>query len=150
MVIPALKAMLASGTEHEYGDQNAMAALRVICAASEGRDAAVAAGVPAAVTVAMATCAPTTRCTAAYLLCNMCVPCAACMRLAVHCSACARRCDNVSHVCAAAAARLGVRTAQCFAGCALVCEHVQLRGVYRTGHACRCLRWFAPWPSLRS
>ena len=71
MAIPALKAMLASGTEHEYGDQNAMDALRVICAAPEGRDAAVAAGVPAAVTAAMTTCTATARCIAAHLLFNM-------------------------------------------------------------------------------
>ena len=71
MAIPALTAMLASGTEAEYGVYNAMSALCDICAATEGRDAAVAAGVPAAVTVAMATCNAAARCIAAYVLLNM-------------------------------------------------------------------------------
>ena len=71
MAIPALKAMLASGTEHEYGDQNAMAALRVICAAPEGRDAAVAAGVPAAVVTAMAACDASSRGDDACILSSM-------------------------------------------------------------------------------
>ena len=71
MAVPALKAMLASGTEHEYGNQNAMAALRVICAAPDGRDAAVSAGVPAAVTAAMATCNAGARSVAAFTLAKM-------------------------------------------------------------------------------
>ena len=71
MAIPALKAMLASGTEAENGVHNSMGALRAICAAPEGRDAAVAAGVPAAVTVAMATCNAGARRKAAFALSNM-------------------------------------------------------------------------------
>ena len=71
MSIPALTAMLASGTEADGGVNNAMVALRVICAAPEGRDAAVAAGVPAAVTVAMATCTAAARKRAAFALSNM-------------------------------------------------------------------------------
>ena len=71
MAIPALTAMLASGTEAEYGVENAMGALCQICAAPEGRDAAVAAGVPAAVTVAMATCNAGARSTAAFALSSM-------------------------------------------------------------------------------
>ena len=71
MAIPALKAMMASGTEAEGGVQNAMDALRAICAAPEGRDAAVAAGVPAAVTVAIATCNAGARSVAAQVLSNM-------------------------------------------------------------------------------
>ena len=67
--IPALMAMLSYVTEAE----NAMAALRAICSAPEGRDAAVAAGVPAAVVTAMATCNATARCEAALLLSEMCV-----------------------------------------------------------------------------
>ena len=71
MAIPALKAMLASGTEAEGGVPNAMAAVCVSCVTPEGRDAAVAAGVPAAVTVAMATCNADHRCFAAQVLSNL-------------------------------------------------------------------------------
>ena len=71
MAIPALIPMLTSASEVESGASNAMAALRVICASPEGRDAAVAAGVPAAVTAAMATCDATARCHAAFALSNM-------------------------------------------------------------------------------
>ena len=71
MAITALKALLASGTAAEYGVQSAMGALRALCAAPEGRDAAVAAGVPAAVTVAMATCTAAARKRAAFALSNM-------------------------------------------------------------------------------
>ena len=69
MAIPALATMLTCG--HENGVLNAMAALRVICAAPEGRAAAVAAGVPAAVVTAMATCNPQTRRQVAWALSNM-------------------------------------------------------------------------------
>ena len=69
--IPALKAMLTSGTEAEGGVRNSMAALGAICAAPAGRDAAVAAGVPAAVTAAMATCKPDARSIAAFALVSM-------------------------------------------------------------------------------
>ena len=68
MAIPALTTMLASGTEAGAGVRNAMGALRNICAVSEGRDAAVAVGVPAAVVTAMATCTASARSTAADLL----------------------------------------------------------------------------------
>ena len=71
MAIPELKAMLASGTETAGGVSNAISTLCVICAAPEGRDAAVAAGVPAAVTAAMATCNAIARSNAACLLSNM-------------------------------------------------------------------------------
>ena len=54
--VPRLAAMLTSGSEHENGVGHAAAALRRICAAREGRDASVAAGVPAALATAMATC----------------------------------------------------------------------------------------------
>ena len=66
--IPALKAMLTSGTEIEGGVENAMAALCDICEVPEGRDAAVAVGVPAAVTAAMATCSDIARSIAARTL----------------------------------------------------------------------------------
>ena len=69
--IPALMSMLASGTESEGGVGNAMAALHEICAAPEGRDAAVSARVPAAVTTAMATCNAHARYNAASLLLKM-------------------------------------------------------------------------------
>ena len=71
--IPALTTMLMSGTEFEGGVSSAMGALRAICATPEGRDAAVAAGVPAAVAAATATCAADARTIAAGVLSNMCV-----------------------------------------------------------------------------
>ena len=71
MAIPALATMLASGTEHATGVLNAMAALATICAAPDGRDAAVAAGVPAAVVTAMATCNATARSDAALTIFHM-------------------------------------------------------------------------------
>ena len=70
MAIPALKTMIMSGAEHVVV-LNGLGAMRVICAAPEGRDAAVAAGVPAAVVTAMATCDAPSRGTAAVLLLNM-------------------------------------------------------------------------------
>ena len=71
MAIPALKTMLTSGTEAEGSVLYAMAALGSICTVPEGRDAAMAAGVPAAVTAAMATCNAPARSHAAYVLSNM-------------------------------------------------------------------------------
>ena len=79
MAIPALIAMLKSNKEVDGGVYNAMAALRVICAAPDGRDAAVSAGVPAAVTAAMATCDARARSNAAVVLSNM----SACFRARV-------------------------------------------------------------------
>ena len=71
MAVPALTAMLTSGTEVDGGVSSAMGALRAICAAPEGRDAAVAAGVPAAVATAMATCDEYERSISAQILVNM-------------------------------------------------------------------------------
>ena len=73
MAIPALTSMLASGTEDDDNVENALHALRVICAAPEGRDAAVAAGVPAVVTAAMVMRNASARCDAALVLSEMCV-----------------------------------------------------------------------------
>ena len=73
MAIPALKRMLTSGTETEIGVANCIAALDDICAVPEGRDSAVAAGVPAAVVTAMAACNNDARSHAASVLSKMCV-----------------------------------------------------------------------------
>ena len=69
--IYALMTMLPYWTNRMNGVHNAMSALRLLCAASEGRDAAVTAGVPAAVVTAMAACDATARGEAAFLLSNM-------------------------------------------------------------------------------
>ena len=69
--IPALMAMMSSGAEAENGVSNAMSALHVIFAAPEGRDAAVAAGVPAAVVTAMAACDASSRGDDACILSSM-------------------------------------------------------------------------------
>lgn len=66
--IPALCAMLVPGTEPFGGALFAVDALRAICASPVGRDAAVAAGVPAALTTVMATCDSNTRNSAARIL----------------------------------------------------------------------------------
>ena len=73
MAVPALKAMLVSGTEAEHGVGSAMVAMRAICAAPEGRDSAVAAGVPAVLTAVMSARDATARCDAVYMLLKMCV-----------------------------------------------------------------------------
>ena len=71
MAIPALISMLLCRTETEGGVKNAINALRVICTVSDGRAAAVAAGVPAAVVTAMATCNARARFTAAHVLASL-------------------------------------------------------------------------------
>ena len=100
-VIPRLAAMLTSGAEEPIGVQNAAAALSRICAAREGRDASVAARVPAALTTAMATCNAVARGSAAGALCNMCVGWGCVARVYWACSerrVCVRRCEDVAHV----------------------------------------------------
>lgn len=72
-ITPLLVAMLTSGREEpKYGVQNAAAAVKRICAVPGGRDAAVAAGVPAALAAAMATCNVEARNAAAGAFSNIC------------------------------------------------------------------------------
>ena len=100
-VIPRLAAMLTSGAEEPIGGvQNAAGALRCICAAREGRDASVAAGVPAALTTAMATCNAVARGHVASALYNMCVEwgCVAVAYGGVLSRVCVHRCEDVAHV----------------------------------------------------
>ena len=99
-VIPRLAAMLTSGAEAKNGVQNAAGALSRICAAREGRDASVAAGVPAALTTAMATCNAEARSNAALALYNMCVEwgCVAVAYGGVLSRVCVHRCEDVALV----------------------------------------------------
>ena len=71
--VPAFKAMLVSGAEDTNGVQNAAAALARICAVSEGRDAAFAAGVPVALETAFKTAPPGAQNNIAYAAYTMCV-----------------------------------------------------------------------------
>lgn len=71
--VPVLRAMLVSGSEAVGGVRNAMEACRTICAASVGRDAAVTAGVPAALVTVLKALDAKTCISAAWALEIMCV-----------------------------------------------------------------------------
>jgi hypothetical protein len=71
--VAALKAMLVSGAEEPNGVHNAVAALGLICAVPEGRDAAFAEGVPVALETAFKTASPGARGEIAFAVSKMCV-----------------------------------------------------------------------------
>ena len=105
--VPAFKAMLVSGAEETNGVNNAVGALRRICAVPEARDAAFAAGVPVALETAFETASPDARSLIAWAASNMCVRgarvCAVdrCVCTRVCDMRCARgtcRCGNAAYV----------------------------------------------------
>ena len=71
--VAALKAMLVSGAEDPNGVHNAVAALGLICAVPEGRDAAFAEEVPVALETASKTASPGVRTDIAFAVSKMCV-----------------------------------------------------------------------------
>jgi hypothetical protein len=108
--VPALKKMLESGAAEDMdGPQIAANALGRMCAVPEGRDAAVAVGVPEALEKAFATASPGARSAIALAASNMCVVglsprmCASamsvpCVMRATYAARGSCRCENAAYV----------------------------------------------------